>query len=380
MAIGVASLVVLCVAGATDTRAAKSCVNSECRSAAANVIQQEYNSVSSVSQPRLSKADGKKTPAWQIAPDNNSMSLASALSEEQIRDVIAYTKEARSQAGMSGGSFYGEKEREASIWWVKDSEAFVRRLKKRLMPLVRTGVRLMPAWTFMADVKELEFESGNIQIALYRGDAHKPGKFTWHVDIDFASRSAEAGARLLTAIVQLSNPDAYEGGSLQVGKHVSSRERGSLTILPSYAAHQVSEITSGSRYSLVCWFHQRGGGANNPVSANVAFAALQHYQALRSDPSPAVVDDIDLRPNVSLFEGNLLNAGGMAKNAESAFKAGLSLKPSNAALVNGLGAALGQQGHHTRALKYFKRASRLAPTNSAYQTNVKTSQSISSVH
>lgn len=78
-----------------------------------------------------------------------------------------------------------------------------------------------------------------------------PGEhYTWHID-------KGSGNRKLSLTLQLSDPGNYKGGNLELwfgGKPIkTSRERGMVTFFPSYAMHRVTPVTSGRRYSLVCW-------------------------------------------------------------------------------------------------------------------------------
>lgn len=80
-----------------------------------------------------------------------------------------------------------------------------------------------------------------------------PGEhYDWHVD-----RGWNSALRKLSVSVQLSNPDDYEGGDLELkfgGKSDRvTRERGMVTFFPSWTLHRVRPVTKGTRYSLVAW-------------------------------------------------------------------------------------------------------------------------------
>ena len=83
------------------------------------------------------------------------------------------------------------------------------------------------------------------------------GKYDWHLDIG----NEETSVRKITAIVQLSGENDYEGGNFEfsmtdeTGKDtaVGSRKRGSLILFPSYLGHRVSPLTSGVRSSILTW-------------------------------------------------------------------------------------------------------------------------------
>jgi PKHD-type hydroxylase len=92
------------------------------------------------------------------------------------------------------------------------------------------------------------------QVARYGAEA--AGHFDWHSDI---GRGALAARRKLTIVVQLSDPEAYEGGALELrpdsGIHTAPRLRGQATMFPSFVLHRVTPVTRGTRWSLTLWAH-----------------------------------------------------------------------------------------------------------------------------
>lgn len=77
--------------------------------------------------------------------------------------------------------------------------------------------------------------------------------FEWHMDFG----PGESSCRKLSVTVQLSDPDSYKGGDLQFmvnDKPVDApRQRGSVTVFPSFVLHRVTPVTQGSRRSIVGW-------------------------------------------------------------------------------------------------------------------------------
>ncbi len=62
--------------------------------------------------------------------------------------------------------------------------------------------------------------------------------------------------RKLSICIQLSNPDDYTGGEFEfktLENPTGYKTQGSILVFPSYNEHQITEITSGTRYSLVGW-------------------------------------------------------------------------------------------------------------------------------
>ena len=91
----------------------------------------------------------------------------------------------------------------------------------------------------------------------------EPGAFyDWHQD----GLGGEVAVRKLAMVVQLSDPDDYEGGALEIFNIVheyepedvqafaaDAAERGSVIVFPAFEYHRVTPIVTGRRYSLVCW-------------------------------------------------------------------------------------------------------------------------------
>lgn len=94
----------------------------------------------------------------------------------------------------------------------------------------------------------------NIQFTEYHAIEGDKGQFYgWHLDKGVLN----VPPRKLTMVVQLSNPEDYEGGDLQTmtGDRVVtlSKERGVAHCFPSWTLHRVTPVTKGKRYSLVVW-------------------------------------------------------------------------------------------------------------------------------
>lgn len=82
-------------------------------------------------------------------------------------------------------------------------------------------------------------------------DGSEQGMYGWHQDYNSTI------SRKLSVVVQLSDPKDYEGGNLQVMTHdqvqTVRKQRGLITVFPSYNLHQVTPVTQGTRQSLVAW-------------------------------------------------------------------------------------------------------------------------------
>lgn len=80
------------------------------------------------------------------------------------------------------------------------------------------------------------------------------GGFEWHSDLT----AGRASNRKLSVSLQLSAPEDYEGGELELCPHgvmKGFRERGSVLVFPAYIPHRVLRISRGTRRALVAWIH-----------------------------------------------------------------------------------------------------------------------------
>lgn len=97
-----------------------------------------------------------------------------------------------------------------------------------------------------------------IQYTEYKAPA---GHYDWHADIGPGILSK----RKVSITVQLSEPDEYEGGDLELFRGGSmdgpflkaEKNAGCVFLFPSYMMHRVTPVTKGTRKSFVLWL---GGG------------------------------------------------------------------------------------------------------------------------
>jgi len=74
----------------------------------------------------------------------------------------------------------------------------------------------------------------------------------WHTDF-----AGTRPFRKLSVSIQLSDPEDYEGGDLELlygtEPQKLDRSRGALIVFPSFMLHRVTPVTRGARWSLVAW-------------------------------------------------------------------------------------------------------------------------------
>jgi len=80
------------------------------------------------------------------------------------------------------------------------------------------------------------------------------GHYDYHKDLDVPNAKNEQ--RKLSAVLFLSNPEDYEGGEFEF-KDMKFDEpkfpKGTIIVFPSFIDHKVNPVTSGERFSAVCW-------------------------------------------------------------------------------------------------------------------------------
>lgn len=87
-----------------------------------------------------------------------------------------------------------------------------------------------------------------------RYDAHSRDEIGWHVDCGEGPNTT----RKLSLTVQLSPPEAYDGGDLEFLALPGAsfmRHQGAGVVFPALLAHRVAPITRGTREALVAFFN-----------------------------------------------------------------------------------------------------------------------------
>jgi PKHD-type hydroxylase len=89
-----------------------------------------------------------------------------------------------------------------------------------------------------------------LQFTNYLGEDN--GTYDWHQDCGGAGL-----VRKLSLILQLSDPETYSGGDIEImtskQPHKVERKRGLIVVFPSWVVHRVTPVTQGSRQTLVSW-------------------------------------------------------------------------------------------------------------------------------
>lgn len=89
----------------------------------------------------------------------------------------------------------------------------------------------------------------SFQYTTYHGGG---GHYDWHTDV-----GPKMANRKISCVLQLSNPEDYTGGELQInggnGIVDAPKDFNTLIIFPSFVLHRVTPVLTGTRKSLVTW-------------------------------------------------------------------------------------------------------------------------------
>jgi PKHD-type hydroxylase len=178
-------------------------------------------------------------------PTLDPQTLAGAFSDAECDALIAAVTEAGARDAGLVGQGTNHNIRRAEITWLDDVPG-TDWVMDRVIDMVREANR-----GFGFDLTEF---AESPQVARY--GAERGGHFDWHTDI---GDGPVARRRKLTIVAQLSAPEAYEGGALELLPDARARQadraRGTATIFPSFVLHRVTPVTRGERHSLTLWAH-----------------------------------------------------------------------------------------------------------------------------
>lgn len=96
--------------------------------------------------------------------------------------------------------------------------------------------------------------SEHMQFTEYK--AEDQGHYTWHIDTGLNPENSFS-PRKLSIVLQLSDPEEYEGGDLELFTSDPPLQilkcKGLVAAFPSYTLHRVTPVTKGIRRTLVVW-------------------------------------------------------------------------------------------------------------------------------
>lgn len=172
------------------------------------------------------------------------------LPAETCDEIIESAKKIPAQQGVVGleigKSGINDNIRRSNIHWIShDNEDF-----KEVFSFVERKFHEANAYAFNVDARFIP----SLQFTEY--DSKVVGHYDWHEDVFWESNNLYD--RKLSIVIQLTDPNNYQGGELELDvpeppKQEDLKRRGTIIVFPSFVKHRVTPVTSGLRNSLVAW-------------------------------------------------------------------------------------------------------------------------------
>jgi PKHD-type hydroxylase len=176
-----------------------------------------------------------------------------ALTPEECARIVHRGMSAVPQAatvGHGGTTGVNENIRVSQTAWLPRSDAELMPIFHRLYLMGKQA----NAYAYGLDLDDFQ----EVQFTVY--DSARKGHYNKHIDLNWKPDHGKERAfqRKMSMVVQLSTPESYDGGRLELENDPlpadTFRNQGDVIFFPSWNPHAVTPVTSGVRYSLVSWF------------------------------------------------------------------------------------------------------------------------------
>lgn len=131
--------------------------------------------------------------------------------------------------------------RKSTVIWLPDEQKNLW-LYNKISELAHTANTNM--WNY-----EIWGYNDHLQYTIYEGNG---GHYDWHADL-----GPTISNRKLSCVIQLSDPNDYEGGELELNSGAGitkiGKMKGRIVFFSSFVLHRVTPVTEGTRISLVTW-------------------------------------------------------------------------------------------------------------------------------
>lgn len=139
-----------------------------------------------------------------------------------------------------GDDYVAPRIRRSSIAFLTDEEI------GPLAAHLRAEIERLNAAVFRADL------DGRVQFQFAQYDGAAGEFINWHCDEPLWD--GHFRGKKVSLVIQLSHPDDYDGGVLEVeGRDPTPRVQGLAVAFPAFAFHRVTPVTRGMRFALVVW-------------------------------------------------------------------------------------------------------------------------------
>lgn len=175
--------------------------------------------------------------------------IINVLTEEECRAVIEIGESLLPQESRVANGQTQENVRKSKVAFILPKDA------EWLFERIADVAGIVNDASFQMELKHF----GEIQFTKYETGCF----YDWHMDLIMGLEQHPNAqfSRKLSMSLLISPINSYEGGELVIGRtvtgdalHTIGAQQGAAVFFPSFLDHKVNSVTSGTRYSLVCWF------------------------------------------------------------------------------------------------------------------------------
>ena len=172
-----------------------------------------------------------------------------AFSDEECDFIVQYGlthKPITATVGHGGKSVVDPHLRVSTVRWLNRSDTKLSGLFERIQTMM-----------LQANANAFGFDiAGFHEIQFTEYNSENSGNYGWHEDLNW--KKVTPFDRKISMVIQLSNPDDYTGGRLELANDPipdgKFKRRGDVIFFPAFNRHRVTPVKLGIRYSLVTWF------------------------------------------------------------------------------------------------------------------------------
>lgn len=180
---------------------------------------------------------------YRLKPVNysNYYYYQNVFTESEIATIHSLGEASPQQKGVVTDSGHVTETRISDVSWIDQKEESYW-LYEKISQLVDEANKSM--WEF-----DIYGYHDSLQYTTYYGGG---GHYDWHTDV-----GPMMANRKVSVVLQLTKPDEYEGGDLQLnggsGIIEAPKDFNTMIIFPSFMLHRVTPVITGTRKSLVTW-------------------------------------------------------------------------------------------------------------------------------
>ena len=176
----------------------------------------------------------------------------SYFSKQQCEEILQMAESVPQQeayVGVNGGELTDPENRRSGIRFLNNGDW---RFQSLFDELWKTAIQANRDF-FNIHVTKLDF----VQLAEY--DSAYQGEYKEHHDV-FWLNNDPMYHRKLSAIIQLTDPNEYEGGDFELVDTSNYppaediRQQGTVIFFPSFFRHKANPVIRGVRHSIAAWF------------------------------------------------------------------------------------------------------------------------------